>query len=490
MSEVKKVNYISDDVKFEAVLADNEVWIANRQLASVLKRHPGTILQNAAANFGADYQKNPKLCRPKLPGLSGYGETAFSSRAVKDLARLSHQAVLGLTLRKWAANLIKSQAPEKAKKVNFVEVPLAMVYPHTTGEIPVLKCDNEIWMDQDGLQRLLGIEQWKASRLMIKIEAKPRKYKRTFDGLSVLHYNSGDVRRLTDKVNKTEVGECYYTWAGHFIPADVAVNVALKTPEAGLTVGYDKARCSIGPVAFDAIVHNGEAWITQKQMAELFGVTVKTVSEHIQNIVRDRECESEAVIRNFLTTASDGKRYDISHYASLMVQHVGYRVKSDRGIEYRQWVSRVVRGEAPSTGELTPQTALSITRLEQAVRALAETMAVKLATIDDHEKRIQALESPQAPVLPKLLPAVASAPLNREKSLVVREAIGARVRAYASKNGIEIQDSWRLLYDKFKGEYHYDLRKASEESGITKLDVADREGMLMQLYAVAVANFQ
>jgi len=73
----------------------------------------------------------------------------------------------------------------------------------------------------------------------------------------------------------------------------------------------------------------GEAiWLSQKQLAELYGKSKKTVSEHIRNIFEDKELESAAVVRKFRTTAADGKVYNVDHYNLDMVLALDFRVRS------------------------------------------------------------------------------------------------------------------------------------------------------------------
>ena len=80
-------------------------------------------------------------------------------------------------------------------------------------------------------------------------------------------------------------------------------------------------------------------WLTQKLMAELFGKDVRTINEHIQNIVAEGELAEESVIRKFRITAADGKSYETQHYKLEVVIAVGYRVKSPRGTQFRQWAT-------------------------------------------------------------------------------------------------------------------------------------------------------
>lgn len=80
-------------------------------------------------------------------------------------------------------------------------------------------------------------------------------------------------------------------------------------------------------------------WLTQKLMAELFQKDVRTINEHIQNVSAEGELAEEAAIRKFRITAADGKGYDTQHYDLKMVIAVGYRVKSPRGTQFRQWAT-------------------------------------------------------------------------------------------------------------------------------------------------------
>ncbi len=117
-------------------------------------------------------------------------------------------------------------------------------------------------------------------------------------------------------------------------------------------------------------------WLSQKQMAELFDKNVRTVNEHIKNIFREGELEEDSVIRNFRITAADGKTYDTAHYNLDVIISVGYRVKSQRGVRFRQWATRVLRehltqGYSLNEHRLNQQ---GLAELEQAVDLLAKTL--------------------------------------------------------------------------------------------------------------------
>ena len=84
---------------------------------------------------------------------------------------------------------------------------------------------------------------------------------------------------------------------------------------------------------------NESIWLTQKLMAELFQKDVRTINEHIQNVFAEAELAPDSVIRKFRITAADGKTYDTQHYSLEMILAVGYRVKSPRGTQFRQWAT-------------------------------------------------------------------------------------------------------------------------------------------------------
>ncbi len=85
------------------------------------------------------------------------------------------------------------------------------------------------------------------------------------------------------------------------------------------------------------------AWLTQKQMAELFQKDIRTVSEHIGNIFEEAELQPDSVIRHFRITAGDGKQYETQHYSLDVIISVGYRVKSLRGTQFRIWATQRLR---------------------------------------------------------------------------------------------------------------------------------------------------
>jgi len=98
-----------------------------------------------------------------------------------------------------------------------------------------------------------------------------------------------------------------------------------------------------GDVKFEVFLQDETIWLTQKMMAELFGVDVRTVSEHLQNIFKTAELQEDSAIRKIRTTASDGKAYDTQFYDLDAIISVGYRVNSARATQFRIWATQVLR---------------------------------------------------------------------------------------------------------------------------------------------------
>ena len=89
-------------------------------------------------------------------------------------------------------------------------------------------------------------------------------------------------------------------------------------------------------------MENETVWLNRQQMAELFGRDVKTIGKHVANALKE-ELQSFAVVAKFATTAKDGKKYQVEYYSLDMILSVGYRVKSEKGIQFRIWANKVLK---------------------------------------------------------------------------------------------------------------------------------------------------
>ncbi len=84
-------------------------------------------------------------------------------------------------------------------------------------------------------------------------------------------------------------------------------------------------------------------WLTQKMMAELYDVDVRTINEHIKKILNDGELNENAVIRKYRITASDGKNYNTLHYNLQMIIAVGFKVQNSKAVQFRKWAGQIVK---------------------------------------------------------------------------------------------------------------------------------------------------
>jgi len=95
-----------------------------------------------------------------------------------------------------------------------------------------------------------------------------------------------------------------------------------------------------GKAAVSLYAKDGNIWMNQKQLAELFDTSIPNISIHISNILKDKELDKKSVIKDYLTTATDGKKYEVTFYALDMILAIGFRVRSKRGTQFRIWANR------------------------------------------------------------------------------------------------------------------------------------------------------
>lgn len=92
----------------------------------------------------------------------------------------------------------------------------------------------------------------------------------------------------------------------------------------------------------EAVYADENVWLTQKMMAALYDVEIPTISYHLKKVFSDSELQEDSVIRNFLITAADGKNYDTKHYNLAAIIAVGYKVNSERAVQFRKWATGIV----------------------------------------------------------------------------------------------------------------------------------------------------
>lgn len=121
-------------------------------------------------------------------------------------------------------------------------------------------------------------------------------------------------------------------------------------------------------------------WLTQKTMAQLYDVSVKTINYHIKKIFDDSELSEDSVIRKFRITATDGKPYTVQHYALQMIIAVGFKVNSERAVQFRKWVNQIatqytIRGWVMDDERLKQGTYLTDKYFEEQLERIREIRA-------------------------------------------------------------------------------------------------------------------
>ncbi len=98
-----------------------------------------------------------------------------------------------------------------------------------------------------------------------------------------------------------------------------------------------------GQGGVEAVYADEDVWLSQKMMGMLYDVETHTVNYHLKKVFADHELQEDSVIRNFRITASDGKTYDTQHYNLSGIIAVGYKVNSERAVQFRKWATGIIK---------------------------------------------------------------------------------------------------------------------------------------------------
>ena len=97
-----------------------------------------------------------------------------------------------------------------------------------------------------------------------------------------------------------------------------------------------------GQGGVEAIYADESIWLTQKMMGQLYDVETQTINYHLKKVFSDNELQESSVIRKFRITAADGKSYDTQHYHLSAIIAVGYKVNSERAVQFRKWATGII----------------------------------------------------------------------------------------------------------------------------------------------------
>ena len=97
-----------------------------------------------------------------------------------------------------------------------------------------------------------------------------------------------------------------------------------------------------GQGGVEAVYADENVWLSQKMMGQLYDVETHTINYHLKKVFADSELQEDSVIRNFRITAADGKSYDTQHYNLSAIIAVGYKVNSERAVQFRKWATGII----------------------------------------------------------------------------------------------------------------------------------------------------
>lgn len=140
-----------------------------------------------------------------------------------------------------------------------------------------------------------------------------------------------------------------------------------------------------GETRVDVRLDQETVWLTQEQMAELFGRDRSVVTKHVRNVFKEGELDRDSVCAKFAHAAGDGKTYQVEHYNLDVIISVGYRVKSKRGTQFRIWATRTLRDHLLRGYTLNERRLAErgLGEVEQAVGLLARTLTAHALVTDE-----------------------------------------------------------------------------------------------------------
>lgn len=142
-----------------------------------------------------------------------------------------------------------------------------------------------------------------------------------------------------------------------------------------------------GRTEINVQLDNETVWLNMNQMVELFERDKSVVSRHISNIFKEKELERKSVVAKNATTASDGKTYQVDYYNLDVIISVGYRIKSQRGTQFRIWANQIIReylikGYSINEKRLSQQNE-QLKELQESVKILGDVLNYKVLTNDE-----------------------------------------------------------------------------------------------------------
>jgi hypothetical protein len=247
---------------------------------------------------------------------------------------------------------------------------------------------------------------------------------------------------------------------------------------------------SDGEVNFDVHIDFDidTVWLTQSQISSLFKKDVKTISEHIQNIFTENELEEDSTIRNFQIVQKEGTRNikrSIKHYNLDVIIGVGYRVKSKRGIEFRKWVTKILKqymsnGIAINDHKIT-ELEKKLTNFSKDLKKELQEIFKELRSLKDRPINIyNQIQIGSDRLENKIIEALDQIIISLDKEDAKKELIAVKKAIPESKNNPKAMNKVKKLF-KDIGDSDSDTNKALQGAGITKSILSELLKMLKEL---------
>ena len=186
---------------------------------------------------------------------------------------------------------------------------------------------------------------------------------------------------------------------------------------------------------------NETVWLNREQIAALFDRDVKTIGKHIGNVFKEGELKKNSVVAKFATTASDGKTYKVENYNLDVIISVGYRVKSQRGTNFRIWATNILKRKLIDT---VRRTSVSASNLESKFIQLIQTINIAANAANNDELNVS-----EAKGILKILQEYAYALETLDKydhqQLIIKEVSRQEVQKLSYQEAIRLIKEWQSV---------------------------------------------
>ena len=212
-------------------------------------------------------------------------------------------------------------------------------------------------------------------------------------------------------------------------------------------------------VKLEVPVNEETVWLTQAQMASLFQTTKQNISLHVNNCFREKELDKNSVVKDFLTTASDGKQYKTKFYNLDVIISVGYRVKSKRGVEFRKWANSVLKQYILQGYAVNSHRIAQLGEVIKIMKRTEDSLDGKqiLSVIEKYSDALEMLDSydHQTMTRPKGNPATYTLDYEECMQVISQMRFGNESELFGKEKDDSIRGSIGNIYQSFGGQELY-----------------------------------